>query len=106
MFLLKEKNILSKVKGVGDVEVMIIYASSDEKILAKDKDSQGNEKTVSKNESSKNEPYVIKTKAPDVEGVIVVAQGGGNLNVKNLLIDCISNTINIPVHKVKVLEMN
>ena len=43
---LKLKKTLSKVAGVGDVEVMIIYASSDEKILAKDVDSQGNEKTV------------------------------------------------------------
>ena len=102
---LKLKNMLSEVKGVGEVDVMIIYASSDEKILAKDIDSQGNEKTVNKNESSKNEPYVTKTKSPDVKGVIIVAKGGGNLYIRNTLVDCISNTLDIPAYKVKILEM-
>lgn len=100
------ENILSCVNGVGKTKVMIIYSSSEEKILAKDNAGTDDEKTVTKSESSINEPYVIKTNSPEIEGVIVVAEGGGNTNIKNTIKDCVSDTLNVALHKVKVLEMS
>ena len=99
------EEILAQIKGVGDVKVMIVYGSTERKILEKDKDSHGNEKTVTKNQSSNTEPFVVMTKSPDISGVIVAAKGGGNVTVKNLISDCISEVLEVPVHKVKILEM-
>lgn len=99
------EKILSEIKGVGDVKIMIAYGSTDKKIIEKDKDSNGNEKTVTKNESSKSEPYVIMTESPTINGIIVVAKGGGNIHVKNMIIDCVSDVMGVSAYKVKVLEM-
>ncbi len=99
------ESILSQIKGVGDVQVMIVYSSTDRKILEKDVDSYGNEKTVTKNESSDTEPFVVMTKYPDINGIIVVARGGSDNRVKNIITECVSDVMGVPVHKVKVLEM-
>ncbi len=41
-----------------------------------------------------------------IEGVIIVAQGGGNPEIQSMIKNVISNTFGVPVHKINVLKMN
>lgn len=66
----KLKNILSKVEGVGEVNVMV---------------------KINEDES--------------IEGVIVVAGGGGNGTVSASITSAIEALLGIPAHKIKVLKM-
>ncbi|MBE6020862.1 MAG: hypothetical protein IJC41_02315 [Firmicutes bacterium] len=66
-------DILSEVKGVGDVKVMLTYGE----------DERG--------ESS-------------VKGVVVVAQGAGDIITKNKIITAAQSAFDIPVSRITVLE--
>ena len=99
------KILLSKVKGVGEVEVFVTYSSTEEKLALKDKDSNGSEQTVMKNSSGNTEPYIYKSICPQIEGVIIVAQGGDNDGVRAAISDAIAAVLELPIHRVKILNM-
>lgn len=123
----KLKTVLKKVSGIGDVEVMIHLKASKEQITLKDSpytqeslneiDGEGGSRT---NSSVKREestvmvtaedgsvvPYIIQELEPEVEGVIVVAQGGDDPKIKTDIIDAVVVIFDVPIHKVKVMEMN
>ena len=63
------------------------------------------EETVLIEEDGKKVPYVIKELQPEVEGVVVVAQGGGNDIVNQNIVDAVSVLFHISSYKVKVLKM-
>lgn len=48
---------------------------------------------------------MIKEVEPVVEGVVVVAQGGGNDIIKNQIVEAVSVLFHISSYKVKVLKM-
>ncbi|MBQ9990768.1 MAG: stage III sporulation protein AG [Lachnospiraceae bacterium] len=120
------ESILSQMEGVGEVKVMVTLAVSGEKIVEKDnptsrssvqeedsaggsRDSQevdAQESTVYiKNENGEQTPYVVKEVSPRVEGVSVVAQGGGNALVQKNITEVIQALFGIEVHKIKVVKM-
>lgn len=115
---------LSQISGVGAVQVMITLRATQELVLEKDRqtqssitteeDSQGGSRSVSQISRSENtvyhssgnsEPYVIKTMLPQVEGVVVVAQGAGTGNINRNITDVVQALFNVEAHKVKVLKM-
>ena len=117
---------LSKVKGVGDVSVMITLEASEEIIVQKDEtmvlnetkeqDAQGGtravigtdrkEETVYQKVDGKETPYIIKTKLPEIAGILVVAKGGGNAMVKKRITEIAGALFAVEVHKITVVEMN
>lgn len=120
------EEILSAVQGVGHVKVMITLSSSGEKIVEKDiplernsiieNDSTGGnrstnemysqEETVySTNSNGDKVPYVIKENSARVEGVSVVAEGGGDAAVQKNISDVIQALFGIEAHKIKVVKM-
>ena len=120
------EEILSAVQGVGRVKVMITLSSSGEKIVEKDiplernsiveNDSTGGnrstnemysqEETVySTNSNGDKVPYVIKENSARVEGVSVVAEGGGDADVQKNISDVIQALFGIEAHKIKVVKM-
>lgn len=107
------EQILSQVDGAGKVRVLINYNQSGEKILAYDLESNTNEKESGKENNSKSEvvydgnkmPVILKEYMPKVEGVIIVAQGGNNENVKKQLIAGTVALLGIDEHKIEVLKM-
>ena len=120
------EEILSAVQGVGRVKVMITLSSSGEKIVEKDiplernsiveNDSTGGnrstnemysqEETVySTNSNGDKVPYVIKENSARVEGVSVVAEGGGDAAVQKNISDVIQALFGIEAHKIKVVKM-
>ncbi|MDF2819655.1 MAG: hypothetical protein K0R15_96 [Clostridiales bacterium] len=116
------KEVLSKVAGVGKVEVMITLKSSKELVINKDKqiqsstssekDSEGGERTTNSLTNSENtimgstdEPYVLKEMEPTINGIIIVAEGGDSIIIKNELTIAAQALFDVPVHKIKVMKM-
>ncbi|OON94423.1 MAG: hypothetical protein ATN31_03390 [Candidatus Epulonipiscioides saccharophilum] len=115
------EGILQNIAGLGNVDVMVTLKASSEKVLAEDlnsrknivteMDSQGGTSTVTEEDEISNiimsgsSPYVIREEMPQIEGVLVVADGGDNVSVKNAIIEAVSSLLDIPVHKVSVFKM-
>lgn len=119
------ESILSQMAGVGEVKVMITLQSSEELVVEKDEpvsrsntnesDSAGGsrivtqvdseESTVYRSSGSDSEPYVIKTLSPQVEGVVVVAQGAGSGTVDKNITEMVQALFGVEAHKVKVVKM-
>ncbi len=116
---------LSQIAGVGKVKVMITLKSSQELVVEKEQptnrssanesDSQGGSRitsqaetgdnTVYRTEGSLSEPYVIKTLPPQIEGVLVVAEGAGNGTVNRTIVEIIQALFGVEAHKVQVVKM-
>lgn len=117
---------LSYMEGVGRVKVMITLQSSAEKVIEKDipasrastteTDAEGGSRSVNEmdnqemtvyetEENGAQTPYVVKNMEPTVEGVVVVAEGGGNEEVRKNITEAIQALFNIEAHKIKVVKM-
>ena len=121
----KLEKALKKVEGVGEVSVVITLKNTSEKIIAADSDysesviqesdsAGGVRSTTQQSGSTSNiyydtqegsEPYVTKENMPEVEGIVIVAKGGGDGNVC-ADITAAAEALGVPAHKIKVLKMN
>ncbi|MCM1214767.1 MAG: stage III sporulation protein AG [Lachnospiraceae bacterium] len=119
------REILTRMEGVGKVRVMITLKSSQELVVEKEQpylrsstnegDAQGGtrsvnqleteENTVYRTDGSVSEPYVIKTLPPQIEGVVVVAEGAGSGTVDRTIVEMIQALFGVEAHKVKVVKM-
>lgn len=122
----KLKAVLSNVDGIGEVEVMITAKSSKEKVTLKDtpysrKDTTETDSTggtrenveISSEESSVMEkaedgsesPYITKEVQPEIEGVVVIAQGADQKKVETEINEAVVALFDVPSHKIKVMKM-
>ena len=62
------------------------------------------ESTVLRKDGSVEEPYVTKTISPDVEGVVVMAQGADNAQIRKELSEAVQVLFGVEAHRVKVLK--
>lgn len=118
--------ILSRISGAGKVEVCLTLSDYGTNIVEKDVSytrdneeqegddtaktasvlTENNEETVFTADDSGNEvPFVRKTAAPEVEGVLIVAQGGGNEAVAREMKEAVMALFGIEEHKIKVVKM-
>lgn len=121
------ETILSRVQGVGEVNVMITLKSSKELIVEKDtpatssttqeEDAEGGtRKTTDKSTTEAtvyqqdnnggSNPYVVKELEPEIEGIIVIAKGGDDPVVAKNISDAILALFRVEAHKIKVMKMN
>ena len=63
------------------------------------------EATVYRSDGSVSEPYVVKTLSPQVEGVVVVAQGADSGTVNKNITEMVQALFGLEAHKVKVVKM-
>lgn len=122
----KLASLLASMEGVGKVEVMLTFVSSEELVVEKDaptvrantveKDSEGGNRTVTQFEmgdstvyrsssGGESEPYVVKTLNPRVEGVLVVAEGAGDGTVARDITEIAQALFGVEAHRVKVVSM-
>lgn len=116
----KLEKILEKIDGVGDVSVMLTMKSSEETVIEKDitesqSESEQNgtiQKQQDHNENSVFEemadgtqkPYVTKTYSPEIDGVIVVAEGGEDSVVIRNITEAVKALFGVETHKIKVMK--
>ena len=53
-----------------------------------------------------SQPYVSQEKKPEVEGVMIIAEGGSDSTVITNITNAISALLAVPVHKIQVLKMS
>ena len=100
----KLENILPKIASVGKVDVMITAKNYGKVTLAKDKTGDS-ENTVVLNKKGGGEDGVITEELyPQVQGVIIVAEGGRSDRVKSDLTQAVSALLGVEAHKIKVFE--
>ena len=116
------KHILQKISGVGQVEVLITYEDHGRVVVEKDEsvseelvqeaDANGGTRTTttSRNDmetvyDGKESPYVVQEFSPVVKGILVVAEGGGNVSVKKQILETIQALFGLDVHKISIMKM-
>ncbi|HIY05113.1 MAG TPA: hypothetical protein H9733_09155 [Candidatus Anaerotignum merdipullorum] len=111
------EKILSQVSGAGQVRVMVTYRTTKESIPAREEkreetsrqeeESIGRESTVvlMENENGGQSPLILSELAPEVEGVVIVAQGGDNAVVQDALNRAAQALLQVPAHKIAILKM-
>jgi stage III sporulation protein AG len=119
------KVLLSQMKGVGNVDVMITYTTSSENVPAYDikknqsgtqeKDSGGGTRNISQEEYDSTlayedssdggkKPVILKEIEPEVKGVLVVAAGADNAEVRERICGSVMVVLDVPAHKVQVVQ--
>lgn len=109
---------LSLIDGAGRVRVMITLKDTGEKVVEKDNtrrtdtDSGGGQNTdqsqssVYARDGSVETPYISNELTPQVEGVLVVAQGGGNSMVKQNILQSVMALFPLEAHKITIVKMS
>lgn len=105
----KLEELLGNVEGVGEVRVMLTFEGTGEKQVEKDRtataDESSEETVYEEHGSSDRTPYVTSETNPKVEGVLVIAQGGGNSRIKQEILEAAQALFGIEAHKIKIMKM-
>ena len=122
----KLEESLQCVEGAGEVRVLIYTGGSEETILARDgseefsdtteTDAAGGSRHISENrldktvvrtvdERGQNVPLVVRTVAPDVEGVLVIAQGADRQQVRRDIIEAIQVLFDVDINRISIIKM-
>ena len=121
------EGIISKIVGAGKVSVMITYENGIEKVPGTDnntsetntveKDAQGGNRAVTDTKqdskvvyeggdtASKN-VFVTKEIQPTLKGILIVASGASDVEVKANISKSAQILFNLPMHKIQVVEGN
>ena len=103
--------------GAGQVEVVINYASSAELVPATSQDIQSSSSSeddrFTENRVEKKgiataqggEAVIIREDQPRVRGVIVVAQGAGDIKVRMDLLHAVTTLLGVDADQVEILKM-
>lgn len=121
----KLESILSKIQGVGDVNVFINYSESSEVVAmynensksstTEETDTSGGVRKVQETDSQKDvifqenngvkTPMTKKIVEPKIEGAIITAKGASNIDVKTNIIQAVEAATGLATHKIQVFEM-
>jgi stage III sporulation protein AG len=115
------QSILSQVDGVGVVAVSVTLATGAEHDLAcngtsrksviEEKDSGGGTRITTESDEQmeyvltqgRGEPLILKEKAPEIKGVLVVAEGAKDVQIKIQLSRAVQSLFDLPAHRVMIL---
>lgn len=120
------EDMLNKIKGVQETEVMINLDSTDihvyEKNLIKgrqttdESDQHGGDRTVEDlteesqvvliRQGDQEVPLLVQTKKPEVRGVFVIAKGAEHKTIENWIVESVSRALDVPTHRISVLPKN
>lgn len=109
----KLAKILSQISGISDASVMITYSQDSKQTPVyntkeeQNGDNKSTEKSVAYNESNNDKTAIIESvEMPKIEGVIIVAKGAENVEIRSKIATAVSAITDVPVYKVQVFEKN
>ncbi|WP_078597075.1 stage III sporulation protein AG [Evansella clarkii] len=114
---------LEEVVGVSDVTVVVNLAETERTVYKTNentkeqyteetdreggkrevKDKTRDEQVVIIRNGDREEPLIVKTEKPDIKGVLIVASGVDNIQVKTWVVEAVSRVLDVPSHRVSVL---
>ncbi|MGM0828298.1 MAG: stage III sporulation protein AG [Bacillota bacterium] len=117
------KEALDQIVGVSEVHVVVNVEATESKVYEKKKSTQSQttseedksggkrsiedksqeEEIVIVRDEEKEVPIVKETKKPKVSGVLVVAKGADNIQIKKWIIEAVTRGLDVPSHRVSVL---
>lgn len=118
------RSILSQINGAGKVDVMITFVSGNESVPAVDvttsqnttqeKDKEGGARDIKENNKENSivyeesqgvkKPFVVKEILPKVKGVVIVAEGAGDAEVRSNLTKAAQALLEVAAHKIQVFQ--
>lgn len=113
------REVLAQADGIGKTDVMITLKSDGRRVVEKDVESRQEtsegetasgssdrrETTVlQKEEAGGERPFVAEVQAPEIEGVLVLAQGMDAV-LENEITEAAMALFGIEAHKIKVMKM-
>lgn len=122
----KLEKILSKIQGVGEVQVCINYQESAEVVAmynensktssTEETDTSGGTRKIEETDTQKDiiykedngekTPITKKVVQPKIEGAIITAKGANNAGTKTNIIQAVEAVTGLATHKIQVFEMN
>lgn len=117
------KEALDQIVGVSDVYVVVNVEATESKVYEKnestkiqstdEEDKEGGKRSIEDksreeeivivNNGEKEVPIVKEIKKPKVTGVLVVAKGADNIQIKKWIIEAVTRALDVPSHRVSVL---
>lgn len=117
------KELMQKIVGVGNVEVMVTIDSTEELVVEKslkqtrqttnERDPAGATRQITDvtnsgevvlmQVSGDEAPIVVQYIKPKIRGVAVVAEGAENLTVKKLLLEAVERGLDVPINRISIL---
>ena len=121
----KLEKILSKIQGVGEVQVCINYQESAEVVAmynensktssTEETDTSGGTRKIEETDTQKDiiykedngekTPITKKIVQPKIEGAIITAKGANNAETKTNIIQAVEAVTGLATHKIQVFEM-
>lgn len=119
------ETILSQIEGAGQVEVSIFIATgtryeyainvSANKRVIDEQDQGGGIRMTTEdnsadqfvlirgNQTGQEQPVVIQEASPQIQGILIVADGAKNIKVKMQLLQAVQTALGLDVHRIQVL---
>lgn len=118
------KEALDAIIGVEDVTVVVNVDATEAKVLEKNRtskkqitdetDREGGKRNVEDHSveeqlviirkgGEEEVPIVLETKKPRIRGVLVVAKGADNIQVKKWIVEAVTRVLDVPSHRVAVM---
>ena len=119
------EEILSKIEGVGEVNVMITYSQTSQTVPlynedrttkdTEETDKSGGTRKITESDSKKDiifkesdgekQPITQSIISPKIEGAIIAAKGAANVDVKTKIVQAVEAVTGLATHKIQVFEM-
>lgn len=117
------KEALEEIVGVQEVTVVVNVEATERKVFDKntilknqttsEEDKEGGIRKI-EDQSTEDElniiqdgenevPVVIETRKPEIKGVLIVAGGAENIQVKKWIIEAVTRALDVPSHRVSVV---
>ncbi len=120
------EDILSKISGVGKVDVLVTYSETSEVVamynekstasnteetdtnggVRKIEETDTNKEIIFEDKDGEKAPITQKVVMPKIEGAIITAEGAGNVNIKTNIIQAVSAATGLATYRIQVFEMS
>ena len=104
----KLKSLISKVEGVGNVEVMVTVSGSEKELYAVNTQTKSENGVTTTTESVaivNGKPILSHVENPEIISVVVVCAGGNDISVKFKISEIITSLYSVPLENIKIYKM-